>query len=111
VACYVGVVDPHRLAELRSIALHEAIGTEIVRRPELVEAARQRVHSSSAEGKLAPAHRDAWLRILDRPIEDVVAFLREDSEEARELRQATPFTGIIGARQRWSIWRAVREVA
>jgi hypothetical protein len=104
-------VDPHRLAELRSIALHEAIGAEITRRPELVDLARQRIRTSTAEGKLAPAHRDAWLRVLDRRVEDIVAFLREDSEEARELRQATPFTGIIGARERWRIWRSVREVA
>jgi hypothetical protein len=102
-------VGPHRLAELRSIALHEAIGTEVASRPELVEDARRRVRSASAEGKLAASHRDAWLRILDRRIEDIVAFLRADTEEARELRQATPFTGIVGPRERWRIWRSVRE--
>lgn len=103
-------MDPHRLAELRSIALHEAIGAKITRCPELVEGARRRVRSLSAEGKLSAWHRDAWLRILDLRIEDVVAFLRADSEEARELGQTTPFTGIVGPRERWQIWRSVREV-
>ena len=98
-AQYLIVVDPHRLAELRSIALHEAIGAEIARRPELVEDARRRVRTSSADGTLAAEHRDAWLRILDRRIEDIVAFLRADTKEARELRQATPFTGIVGPRE------------
>ena len=89
--------------------MHEAIGVEIARRPELVDEARRRVRSASAEGTLAAAHRDAWLRLLDRGIEDIVAFLRADTEEARELRQATPFTGIVGPRERWRIWRSVRE--
>jgi hypothetical protein len=105
------VVDPHRLAELRSIALHVAIGQELLRRPALVEESRRRVRSLYLEGKLAVLYRDEWLAVLALPIDQIVAFLQEDSERACAMRQATPFAGIISPRERWRIWRAVREAA
>jgi hypothetical protein len=105
-------VDPHRLAELRSVALHAAISERITREPGLVDHARRRLRSSSTGGgPAAQAYRDEWLRILDEPIERVVAFLREDTEHARALRQCTPFAGVIAPRERWRIWRSVRESA
>jgi hypothetical protein len=110
-ACYEIRVDPHRLAELRSIALHEAIGHELLLRPGLVDEARARIRSLHSDGKLATFYRDEWLAVLALPLERVVAFLSEDSDRARAMRQATPFAGVIGPRERWRIWRAVREVA
>lgn len=104
-------MDPHRLAELRSIALHEAIGDRLRSQPELIERARRRLLSSADEQSTAAFYRDEWLAVLEQPVERIVAVLREDSERARELRQATPFAGVIPARERWRIWRAVREVA
>jgi NADH:ubiquinone oxidoreductase subunit D len=102
-------VDPHRLAELRSVALHAAIGERLLRNPELVEEARRRLRATSTSLKTAHPYRVQWLRILEEPLDRVVAFLREDSERARELRQCTPFTGVITPRERWRIWRTVRE--
>jgi hypothetical protein len=32
----------------------------------------------------------------------------DESEEARALRQVTPFAGAIDPRTRWRIWREVR---
>jgi hypothetical protein len=104
-------VDPHRLAELRSVALHAAIGRELVRNPELVDDARRRLRSASTLHTTAPSYRERWLRILDEPLDRLVAFLKEDSERARELRQCTPFAGVIAPRERWRIWRQVRESA
>lgn len=102
-------MDPHRLAELRSIALHRAIGDRIIRQPELVDDARRRLHALAAEGKTDAHYRDEWLAVLVEPIPRIVAFLGEDTERARDLRQATPFTAVISPRDRWQIWRSVRE--
>ena len=104
-------MDPHRLAELRSIALHEAVARELVRNPEIVETGRRRVASLHAEGKIAAFYRDAWLAVLDLPIERLVVAICEDSEQARALRQTTPFAGVVAPRERGRIWRAVRESA
>jgi hypothetical protein len=35
--------------------------------------------------------------------------MTESSEIGRELRQTTPFAGVIDARTRWRVWRSVRE--
>lgn len=102
-------MDPHRLAELRSIALHRAVADELHRHPELVDAARERLRVWAADGKLHEHYRDAWLTLLDEPLARVTELIVEDTERGRELRQATPFAGLISARERWRIWREVRE--
>ncbi len=104
-------MDRHRLAELRSIALHKAVGQKLLLKPELVEETRLRVESLYQEGKLAQFYRDEWQAVLRQPLEQLVTFLSDDSEHARELRQATPFAGIIGPRERWQIWKSVLQVA
>ena len=104
-------MDPHRVAELRSLALHAAIGERLLRSPELIEDARRRLQSPTTVHATAAYYRDEWLRVLADPLDRIVAFLREDSERARALRQSTPFAGVISARERWRIWRSVRESA
>lgn len=58
-------MDPHRLAEERSLAYHRVVAARLAREPRLVE-------------------------------------------EARELRQSSPFAGALSPRERWRIWREVR---
>ena len=36
-------------------------------------------------------------------------FLVDEGEHARELRQSTPFAGLIDPRARWRLWAEVRE--
>jgi hypothetical protein len=104
-------MDPHRLAELRSIALHHAVAAELRRRPELVEAARARLRAWTAEGKTHAYYRDEWLIVLSQPLERLVELITEDNERGRELRQTTPFAGLIPPRERWRIWQSVRDAA
>jgi hypothetical protein len=104
-------VEPHRLAELRSLALHEAIGEELLRSPSLIDDARRRLQVGPQSRTTAQLYRDEWLAVLAQPLESIVAFLREDSERGRALRQSTPFVGVIEPRERWRIWRQVREGA
>ena len=104
-------MDPHRLAELRSLALHEAIGEKLTQTPSLIDGARRRLEARATTLPAAQFYRDEWIAVLAQPLEGVVAFLREDSERARALRQSTPFAGVIEPRERWQIWRHVREGA
>lgn len=102
-------MDPHRLAELRSLSLHRAIGEELRRRPEIVEAARRRLEEPTNGRSTARAYRDEWLAILALPIARIIEVIVADDERGRELRQTTPFTGVIGPRERWRLWRETRE--
>jgi hypothetical protein len=101
-------VDPHRLAEARSLALHREIARRIEGDPALIDEARRRVEAWEQEGKLHPRYAAAWRRLLEGPRPALLAALVEDGEEARSLRQCTPFPGTVPARERWRIWREVR---
>lgn len=103
------MVEPHRLAELRSLALHRAIAQRLVDQPELIDAARSRVLAWRSSGHLSEAHARAWAAILSGTIGEIIAFITADTEVARELRQSTPFAGALSPRARWAIWSAVRE--
>jgi hypothetical protein len=106
----VAVVDPHRLAELRSLAYHRAVAERLAD-PRVVESARARVRQWLERGHV-PVYAVAWQRLLEGPVEELRAALEADTEAFRALRQATPFAGVIDARERWRIWARVRsEVA
>jgi hypothetical protein len=104
-------MDPHRLAELRSIELHRVVADRLPREPGLLADARARLASWSRDGTLHAAYAGEWLRLLALPLDDLRAFLVEDSERAAALRQVTPFAGAVPARDRWAIWKRVRAVA
>lgn len=104
-------MDPHRLAELRSLSLHREIADRLRADPALVASARARLARWSEDGTLSPAYVEAWRPVLDGPLDALLSFITEDSERARELRQATPFTFVIPPRERWAIWRAVKAEA
>ena len=101
-------MDLHRLAEERSIAWHRAVAARLAREPALLDTTRARLRGWIDENRSAHYARQ-WLALVDSPLPTLLAFLVDPSERARALRQATPFAGLIDARERWRIWRAVRE--
>ncbi len=104
-------MDPHRLAEERSIAYHRVIAERMRQDSGVLEAARQRVQKWLAARPGPPHYARAWAEILARDVEAIAAFLVDPGERARELRQSSPFAGCLSARQRWQLWREVRERA
>lgn len=104
-------MDPHRLAELRSLAYHRAVAAALARDPSLVDRARARVESWLVTGGVHPEYAEEWRTLLSRPVEEICAALVETGERMQALRSTTPFAGVIGPRERWRIWRAVREEA
>jgi hypothetical protein len=97
----------HRLAEERSLAYHAAVAECLRRDPALLNIARTRLAEWIA-ARHSPEHAHAWQEILTRPLDDILAFLVDPSERARELRQSTPFAGFLDPRERWRLWREVR---
>jgi hypothetical protein len=101
-------VNLHHLAEARSLALHRAIAEALKADPSLVETAQERMRAWRASGHISRPYAEAWLSILDRPLDELRRAITEDSETARALRQTTPFAGVIDPRTRWRIWDEVR---
>lgn len=102
-------VDRHLLAEETSIRLHAEVARRLVDDPEILERARKRVRSWLETGQVAEPYARAWAAALDEPLEELCRLLVDESPSARALRQVTPFAGALDARERWKIWREVRE--
>lgn len=97
----------HRLAERRSIALHGLVAERLD--DETVERARRRVEDWLVTG--APVPRETalrWRAALELPRPELAELLTRDDEDSRDLRQSTPFAGVVPSSERWAMLRAVR---
>jgi hypothetical protein len=103
-------MDPHRLAEERSVAYHRVIAERLPDQPEILANARRRVRSWLAEKSEAPFYVRKWAEILAGDDSSIARFLTERSELANELRQSTPFAGALKPQERWKIWRETRDL-
>lgn len=48
-----------------------------------------------------------WEVLLDGPLADLLEFLVSPSQEARDMRQCSPFPGVLPDKERWRILREV----
>jgi len=102
----VQCVPPLTREDRRSLALHEAIVERLRRDPDAVLARARasvlRMHT------LHPAARpllDEWRLFLRRPLDALIPVMLDPSERGRDLRQVTPFTGVLSARERTDVYR------
>ncbi len=99
--------NPHRLNDLRSLAIHRLIAERIEADPGLLEGVRRRLGDLATRGVLHPRYAAAWAELLDGPLDRLLRTLRDDGERATALRQASPFSGIIDQATRWRVWKDV----
>ena len=99
----------HDLAEARSLEIHRLVAERVREDPRLVRAALRRVEVWLADGKMSTTYADSWKELLEGPLERLIELLRDPGEKAKELRQCTPFVGVIDQQTRLRIWRDVRE--
>jgi hypothetical protein len=102
-------MDPHRLAEERSVAYHRVIAERLRDQPAILDSARRRVQDWLVSGPAAPAAATRWAAVLAGDTTSIAAFLVERSEQADELRHSSPFAGALDPRERWRIWRETRD--
>ena len=102
-------MDGHRLAEARSIALHRAVAEKLRADPRLLARARARVAEWRISGAVMMPYVEGWERMLALDLDALCSMLADPGENARALRQVSPFAGAVPPRERWRIWRTVRE--
>ena len=95
---------PHERLERRSLALHRAIAAKIRQHPELLRIAGENLDRWSQVGGRSQPYWDRWRRILALPLEDVLKRIQEESQEMTDLRQSTPFAGVLDPKERWRIY-------
>jgi hypothetical protein len=99
----------NRIAEERSVALHAEVAARLLRDPALLERARARVAGWLVGGPTHPRYAAAWRELLAGSVDEVCRAIVERSERMQDLRQCTPFAGVVEPRTRWRIWREARE--
>jgi hypothetical protein len=101
------MAERHRNLEERSLALHREIAQRIRRNPDLLTKVRERLSKDICSGRYSISLTDAmqeWLDLLkSSSLEQVLELLVDDSENARRLRQSTPFAGILTQEERCRI--------
>lgn len=78
--------------------------------PRLLQDARARVAGWLSDGgPVDPRYARRWRDLLARAPDEVAAALAADTESMRDLRQCTPFAGVVAPSERWRIIREVSE--
>ena len=105
----VEFIPPLTREQRRSLALHEAVAEhlqgareDVLRRARLTLGLMRRNHPHAH-----PLLRE-WDVLLGLPLPDLIDVLRDPRPHARELRQVSPFAGVLGAGERADVYRRFR---
>jgi len=73
----------------------------------MVRAARVQLSRWRRERKIDESYAEQWENVLSRPIAQIARVMSQDSRTGRDLRQNSPFTGVLSEPER----RRVIEIA
>jgi hypothetical protein len=90
--------DGHRQAQLRGLAYHRALAKRLT--AQMVSDARQVLAGWELAGRIAPVYASAWRELLSRPVAEVRRQLGADDPKMADLRQNSPFAGMLTERER-----------
>jgi hypothetical protein len=101
-----GEMHGHRRVELRSLAYHRALARRL-RRP-MIDQARHVIWKWRGQGKIDGAYADQWEDLLAQPLPEIQRVLGADTQVARDLRQSSPFAGMLSEPERRKILQELR---
>ena len=100
--------------ERRTLALHEAVVEKLLEDPEAVlDKARgqlQVMSKADLEGR-ASKYLGTWSRLLEGPVTELTAAMVSTDQSARDLRQSSPFGGVLSDEERLNVIRQVKVLA
>ena len=87
--------------------MHQAMAEKLRTQPALLSIAYDNLNRWGAvAGHRSQPYWDAWRRLLDGPFDQLLAVMVEDSARMTELRQSSPFAGVLEPKERWAIYDA-----
>ena len=99
-------------SESRSLALHESVAFHLRQRPrEVVRLAHENIalmRSVDTE-QHSKVYFDEWQRLLDGPTDVLIAVAVSTDQSSRDLRQCTPFAGVLSDDERLDVLRTSFE--
>jgi len=90
-------------SDRRSLAYHRAVARRLDR--PMAEMALAVVRQWRSRGNIDPRYAEAWEDLLQGPLPSIRKVLEGEGEESRDLRQNSPFAGVLSEPER----RAVTE--
>ena len=102
----------HERTDDISLELGRQVAARLRAHPELLQFALDNLDRWTKQNSDAPSLLRCyveWRQILNRPLEEICNLLGSDSEEARRLRQNSPFAGVLSAREVWELKRRLRH--
>jgi len=100
-----GPRSSHERARARSLAYHRVLARRL-RKP-MVDEARHVLFRWRRQGRIDPRYADRWAELLECPVAEIRRALREQSQDADDLRQNSPFAGMLSEPERRRILREV----
>jgi hypothetical protein len=97
--------ESHRQPQLRGLAYHRALAKRL--NSQMVADARQILAGWELERRIDPLYADLWRDLLSRRVAEIRREIGADTQEMADLRQNSPFAGMLSERER----RAVLEAA
>jgi len=88
----------HLSAERLSLAYHRAVAQRLDRA--VVDDARHRLRRWRREGRIDSRYADRWEQLLRSPLPTIRRVIARDSQDARDLRQNSPFAGTLTTQER-----------
>ena len=88
----------HLSAEILSLAYHRAVAQRLDRA--VVDDARHRLRRWRREGRIDSRYADRWEQLLRSPLPTIRRAIARDSQDARDLRQNSPFAGTLTTQER-----------
>lgn len=108
--CYPLVTAPLTRDQARSLALHGAIARELrTQGGEVLEIARRNISRMRSLNPHASPLLDEWERIIEGTTNQIVARMLDPSEHGRDLRQVTPFAGVLSPAQRAAAYESFED--
>ena len=106
----VSFVPPLTREDRRSLKLHGAIAERLIEDPgEVLPHARRNLRRMKAQHPDARDLLGEWKRILGRSPAEIVEMLTDPGLRARDLRQVTPFAGVLSPGERAQLYAEFKE--
>lgn len=106
----ISFVAPLTREDRRSLHLHRAIADTLLREPDMVlDRARHNLERMRSQHPGAEPLRQEWDRVLRLRIEGIVEVMVDPCMHARDLRQVTPFAGVLSPSERTRVYREFAE--
>lgn len=88
----------HRVAELQALAYHRLVAERLD--DQLLDEARRRLRRWEASGRIDPRWANEWNRVLEKSPSQIARTIGADTPRCRELRQTSPFAGVLSEQER-----------